>query len=84
MNVLFWNILFLGGGASNAGFARHVIRERERERERVREGLLRKSENAFMHVQVANSSTTAQAQFSTKNTFSKHELEKNEHIMRES
>lgn len=49
-----------------------------------REGLLRKSENAFMHVQVTNSSATAQAQFSTKNTFSKHELEKNEHIMRES
>ena len=82
MNVLFWN--FLGGGASNAGFARHVIRERETETERERQGLLRKSENAFMHVQVTNSSATAQAQFSTKNTFSKHELEKNEHIMRES
>ena len=41
---------------------RGILSERER--------LLRKSENAFIHVQVTNSSAATQAQFSTKNTVS--------------
>ena len=44
--------------------------------------MLRKSENAFIHVRVTNSSAAAQAQFSTKKTLSKYETEKDAHVIR--
>ena len=57
----FWNILFWEE-EHQMQVLRGILSERE--------GLLRKSENAFIHVQVTNSSAATQAQFSTKNTVS--------------
>ena len=61
MNVLFLEYTFLGE-EHQMQVLRGILSERER--------LLRKSENAFIHVQVTNSSAATQAQFSTKNTVS--------------